>query len=95
MLIPLVQHFYGYSGDDLNQTAMRLIGLKPLANRSWAKLDVKVPYDWENDEVPASIELQLGKSFSPSFGLYVDVLAGVGGDKHFDSGIGVGVRLNY
>lgn len=95
MLIPLVEHFYFYSGDDLNQTAMRLIGLKPLANRSWAKLDVKVPYDWENDEVLASIELQLGKSFSPSSGLYVDVLAGIGGDKPFDSGIGVGARLDY
>jgi hypothetical protein len=94
-LIPLIQHFYGYSGDDLNQTAMRLIGLKPLANQSWAKLDFKLPYDWENDAVPSSIELQLGRQFSPSFGLYVDLLAGVGGDKSFDSGVGIGARFNY
>jgi hypothetical protein len=60
-LIPLIQHFYGYSGDDLNQTALRLIGLKPLPSQSWAKLDFKLPYDWESDAVPSSVELQLGK----------------------------------
>ena len=59
-LIPLVQHFESYSGDDLSQTAARLIGMRPFAGRSWAKLDLKIPYDWQNDEVPASVELQLG-----------------------------------
>ncbi len=94
-LIPLVQHYLSYSGEDVNQTAFRLIGMKPMAGQSWAKLDLKVPYDWEHDEVPASIELQLGKSFSPSFAAYIDGLAGVGSGRPYDFGVGIGVRFNY
>jgi len=94
-LIPLIQHFYGYSGDDLNQTALRLIGLRPLPNQSWAKLDFKLPYDWENDVVPSSAELQLGNQFSPAFGLYLDLLVGIGGDRSFETGAGLGARFNY
>lgn len=42
-LIPLVQHFVSYSGDDVNQTAFRLIGLQRLPHRFWGKLDAKGP----------------------------------------------------
>jgi len=94
-LIPLIQHFYGYSGNDLNQTAVRLIGMQPLPAQAWLKIDLKVPYDWEADTIPSSFELQLGKSFSPSFGLYVDGLVGLGGDRPYDWGLGVGARFNY
>jgi hypothetical protein len=94
-LIPLVQHFQSYSGEDISQTSIRLIGIKPLAGQSWLKLDAKVPYDWENRKVPASVELQLGKSFSRSFGAYIDGLAGLGSDRAYDWGIGVGLRFNY
>ena len=48
--------------------------------------------DWENDIVPASAEVQIGKMFSSSLGLYVDGLVGIGGDKPYDWGVGVGVR---
>jgi hypothetical protein len=95
MLIPLVQHFASYSGDNLSLTAARLIGLQTLPNKAWAKLDLKVPYDWDNDTVPADIELQLGKSFSQSFGAYVDLQAGLGGDKPYDWATGIGLRFNY
>jgi hypothetical protein len=76
-------------------TAARLIGLQTLPNKAWAKLDLKVPYDWENDTVPADIELQLGKSFSPSFGAYVDLQSGIGGDKPYDWANGIGLRFSY
>ncbi len=95
MLIPLVQHFQSYSGEDVSQTAFRVIGMKPFAGQSWAKLDLKVPYDWENDQIPASVELQLGKSFSPSFAAYIDGLAGIGSDRPYDFGVGIGLRFNY
>ena len=95
MLIPLVQHFESYRGEDLSQTATRLIGIKPLPMQSWAKVDLKIPYDWENDMIPASAELQLGKSFSPSFGAYIDALVGIGNDRLYDWGIGIGFRFNY
>ncbi len=94
-LIPLLQHYQSYSGEDISQTAVRLIGIKPLAGQSWLKLDAKVPYDWENDKVPASVELQLGKSISRSFGAYIDGMAGLGSDRTYDWGVGVGLRFNY
>jgi hypothetical protein len=39
--------------------------------------------------------MQLGKMFSPSFGSYVDVLVGVGDDKPYEWGVGIGVRFRY
>ena len=51
--------------------------------------------DWENDTVPATAEVQLGKMFSPKFGTYLDGLFGIGSDKPYDWGVGVGVRFSY
>jgi len=95
MLIPLVQHFEGYNGDDVSTTSVRLIGLQSLPNKAWFRLDLKVPYDWEDDTLPASIELQLGKSFTQSFGAYVDLQSGLGGDKSYETAAGVGLRFSY
>ena len=96
-LIPLVQHYTEYSGPDVNKTSFRLIFLQAFPDHDmWFKLDNKVPVDWENDnEIPASIELQLGKMFSPALGTYVDWLVGVGGDRDYDWGVGAGLRYNY
>jgi hypothetical protein len=33
--------------------------------------------------------------FTRAFGLYMDGLVGVGGDKPYDWGVGVGMRFNY
>ena len=95
VLVPLVQHFVAYNGPAVNQTALRLIAIQTLPNDFWGKLDAKVPLDWENDTIPATAELQLGKMFTPSFGTYVDGLVGIGTDRPYDWGIGVGVRFNY
>lgn len=96
MLIPLVQQFISYSGEDVNMTAFRLIALKPLPEQMWLKLDAKVPVDWENDnEVPANAELQLGKTFTKNIGVYVDGLVGIGGDRVYDWGVGAGLRIKY
>ena len=94
-LIPLVQHFESYSGEDVSETAFRLTALQTLPDKVWAKADLKAPYDWENDKVPASVEFQLGKSFTPSFGAYIDLQAGIGGDRSYDWATGVGLRFNY
>jgi hypothetical protein len=40
-------------------------------------------------------ELQLGKMYSPSFGVYLDGLIGIGGDRPYVWGVGVGTRFNY
>jgi hypothetical protein len=94
-LIPLVQHFESYSGEDVSETAFRLIALQTFPDKVWTKADLKVPYDWENDTIPASFEMQLGKSFTPSFGAYVDLQVGIGGDKPYDWATGVGLRFSY
>ncbi len=95
-LIPLIQHFSEYSGNKANATAFRLIGMKPLDGGYWLKLDAKVPVDWENDNaIPANVELQLGKMFSPGLGAYVDGFAGVGSDRPYDWGLGLGLRYVY
>lgn len=96
VLVPLIQHFLSYDGPDVNTTAFRLIGIQSLPKAFWGKLDAIVPIEWENDNaVPATAEVQLGKMFSSRFGVYMDGLIGIGGDKPYDWGVGVGVRFNY
>jgi hypothetical protein len=96
VLVPLVQHFVEYDGPDVNQTAFRLIAIQAFPNEFWGKLDAKVPVDWENDNaIPATVEVQIGKTFAPWFGVYVDGLFGVGHDRPYDWGTGLGLRFNY
>jgi hypothetical protein len=96
VLIPLAQHFTSINGDpDVNQTSARLIALKPFGGRYWAKLDAKIPYDWENERWPISGELQLGYNLSPSWAVYADGLVGIGDDRPYDIGAGVGVRFKF
>ena len=96
VLIPLAQHFISYNGDtDVNMTAARLIALLPFGKGYWAKLDAKVPYDWENESWPITGELQVGYNFGPSWALYVDGLVGVGSDRPYNAGIGLGLRFKY
>lgn len=95
IIIPLVQHYADYSGDEVSITAGRLIGLWKLPKGYWGKLDAKVPYDWDNKSWPASAEIQLGRMFSTRFGLYLEALTGVGTDRSYDWGAGIGLRFIY
>ena len=96
VLVPIVQHFVSYDGPDVSTTSFRLIAIQSFENNLWGKADAKVPVEWENDnEIPATFEVQVGKMFSPSFGTYVDGLFGIGGDKPYDWGVGFGARFNY
>ncbi|MDV7145973.1 hypothetical protein R3X27_25135, partial [Tropicimonas sp. TH_r6] len=95
-LIPLVQHYVSYDGPtDVSQTAMRLIGLQPFATDYWAKLDLKVPYDWNAKTWPSTAEFQVGYNLSDRVALYGEALVGIGSDRPYDNGIGVGLRLKY
>ncbi len=96
VLIPLVQHFISYNGDtDVSQTAARLIALKPFGGGYWAKLDAKVPYDWENEGWPVSAEVQVGYNLGPGWAVYAEGLVGIGSDRLFDAGAGLGLRFKY
>ncbi|SLN61964.1 hypothetical protein ROA7450_03232 [Roseovarius albus] len=95
-LIPLIQHFESYNGDaDISQTAIRLIALQPFGEGWWVKADLKTPYDWENNAWPASAEVQVGKNLNDKVAMYADVLLGLGDDRAFEQGVGVGVRFKY
>ncbi len=96
VLIPLVQQFLSYNGDtDVNQTSARLIALQPFGEGYWAKLDAKVPYDWENERWPISAEVQVGYNFGPSWAIYAEGLVGIGNDRPYDAGVGIGLRFKY
>ena len=97
VLLPLVQHFVGYksSDTDVNITAMRVIAIKPFGKGYWTKLDAKIPYDWENEKWIPVVEVQVGYNFNKSLAGYVEGLVGVGKDRPYDGGVGVGLRFKY
>lgn len=86
---------HSYKGADINMTATRLIAIQSLSGRRWIKYDLIVPYDWENDAIPATAEFQLGKMYNKNFGLYAEVGAGLGSDRPYDWGAGIGARFMY
>ncbi|MEH6609034.1 MAG: hypothetical protein V7696_06665 [Halioglobus sp.] len=94
-VIPLLQHFESISGNDFSVTSARIIAIKPLRDRRWLKLDFKLPYDWENDAVPAEGEIQFGGNVLDNLGLYFDSKFGIGSDRQYDWGVGVGLRFSY
>ena len=94
-LSPLLQHYESYSGADVSLTASRLIAIQSLSNDQWLQKALKVPYNWENESWPASLEIQYGKSFTPKLGAYIDLQSGIGGDRDYDYAVGLGLRFNY
>ena len=94
-VIPLLQHYTSISGTDINLTALRVIALQSFNNTWWLKADAKLPYDWENETVPATAEFQLGNNLSDSKAFYVEGLIGLGSDRPYDWGVGLGLRFKY
>jgi hypothetical protein len=96
VLIPLVQHFEDVeSGADIRQTAFRVIALQPLDAGMWAKADVKVPRDWENETWPATGEFELGKMLTDDMGVFAQGLIGIGGERPMTYGAAIGLRINF
>lgn len=94
-IIPLMQHFESYDNGSVSQTAFRLIGLKPLPNRFWAKLDAKIVRDWEDKKWPVDSEFELGRMLTSNIGVFAQALIGVGGDRPYDWGTAGAVRVNF
>jgi len=64
--------YFDKMDNKVNQTAFRLIAMKPLPKKMWLKLDAKLPVDWEHDQaIPATAELQLGKNINKSVGVFL------------------------
>lgn len=103
-IITLVQYFYSYDTDnsfdgDVRQTTPRLIWIRSLPKfGGWFKADLKMVIDHEDDEnFDQTLELQLGKMFSPRVGVYGELLLGddVLDSNAYNFGVGLAVRYMY
>jgi hypothetical protein len=95
-VIPLLQHETEFSGEEVNITSIRLLALQTLPRNTWLKLDAIVSVDWENDrQTPSFAELQYGRQFTSTFGVYAEAMVGIGNDKPYDWGFGLGFRFLY
>lgn len=95
-VIPLLQHEEKIEGTDVSVSSLRILALQQLPNKTWLKVDALASVNWEDDNnTPAAIELQYGHQFNSMFGLYAEVMSGIGGHKTYDWGVGVGMRFNY
>ena len=103
-IVTLVQYFYSYDTDsafdqDVRTTNPRLIWIRSLPDvGGWFKADLKMVIDHEDDEnFDQTLELQLGKMFTPKWGVFGEIFVG---DDWLDSdsynyAAGVGVRFIY
>lgn len=103
-IVTLVQYFYSYDTDDafdgdVRETDPRLIWIRSLPGfGGWFKADLKMVIDHEDDEnFDQTLELQLGKMFTPKWGLYGEVFLGddVLDSDAYDYALGLGVRMIY
>ena len=94
-LVPLVQHYLELSGDeDVSVTGFRFIAIQKFGEVNWTKADIIAPYDWNNELVPGTIEVELGRMITPTFGIYASGLAGFA-DSSLDWGASLNVRFVY
>lgn len=103
-IVTLVQYFYSYDTDsafdqDVRTTNPRLIWIRSLPRfGGWFKADLKMVIDHEDDEnFDQTLELQLGKMFTPKWGVYGEFFLGddVLDSDAYDYALGLGVRMIY
>ena len=102
-IITLVQYFHSYDthdgGSKVRKTGPRLIYIRKIPQiGGWFKADYKGEIDHEDDEdYSSTLELQLGKMFTPRIGAYVEGLIGddVFETNAYNKGIGVALRFMF
>ncbi len=101
LVITLVQYFHSVSEDanakKVRTTGPRLIWIYKIPDiGGWLKVDDKFSIDHENDNHSSNtLEIQLGKMFTPTIGGYIDYLTSTGGVKQYEDGFGVGLRIAF
>ena len=103
-IVTLVQYFYSYDTDgafdeDVRTTNPRLIWIRSLPGLGgWFKADLKMVIDHEDDEnFDQTLELQLGKMFTPKWGVFGEFFVGdeVLDSDAYDYAFGIGLRYIY
>lgn len=102
-VITLVQYFQSYRTEggvaEMQDVGPRLIWIRKLpAIGGWTKVDYKAVIDAKADgEFSSTLELQLGKMFTPRIGVYGEPLVGnaVLHTDAYDAGVGAALRVLY
>ena len=101
LVITLVQYFHSVSEDanakKVRTTGPRLIWIYKIPDiGGWLKVDDKFSIDHENDNHSSNtLEIQLGRMFTPTIGGYIEYLTSTGGVKQYEDGFGVGLRIAF
>ena len=101
-LFPYVQQFWAFGGTsdyDINTTLLRLSVLTRLPNRSYSFVESSVYVDWERSgRTGATFEVELGRFFTKTTGLYLRPGIGLWGDNIppvYDWNFEVGLRYFF
>lgn len=93
-LVPLVQHYWSFSGPDVNTTGARLIAIQKFGQGWWTKGDIIAPYDWNTSSVFGTAELELGKMITGNIGIYGSLITGFA-DSALDNGGSINIRFVF
>ena len=92
----IIQHTRSYNGSsDINVSTLSITGVRQFRKSGWLSSNVVINRDWELDVWRSSLSLQAGYSFDKNKAVYVDGMAGIGPDRLFDVGAGIGLRFYY
>ena len=100
-IVTLVQYFDSYStqsaAPDVRSTGPRVIFIRQIPEiRGWLKIDNKFLINHEDGGATTNlVEAQLGTMLTPRIGLYGEYLLRTGGQKPYDWGAGVAVRVMF
>lgn len=91
-----LQHIRSYNGSsDINASSLSITGVRQFRKAGWISSNIVITRDWEYEAWRSSLSLQAGYSFARGKAIYVDGMAGIGADRLFDVGAGLGLRFYY
>lgn len=92
----ILQHTRSYNGSsDINASTLSITGVRQFRKDGWVSSNLVIVRDWEYDAWRPSFSLQAGYNFDKGKAIYIDGMAGVGQDRLFDAGAGIGLRFYY
>jgi len=100
LLIGVVKYLKSFDSDpgrDVEVTRFEFSAIQQLRRiHGWFRLDAQILINHENDDKSTTaLSFQLGKLFNPGFGVYVEGLLDIAGQKSIDNGFGIAVRFLF
>jgi len=92
----ILQHTQSYNGNsDIEATTLSITTVRQFRKAGWISSNVVVIRDWEYNAWRSSFSFQAGYGFDNGKAIYVNGMAGIGRDRLFDVGAGLGLRFYY